>query len=105
MRDGVAELIRVNPKLEKIFIVTEKIVGARRPRDPGDGADKWHRHFWRQLPRRSGFLERVRIGGALGGDSPDEVLLKGSIAIFSNSGSFTTTIATIFAWPAGARRR
>jgi len=36
----------------------------------------------------------VRIGGALGGDSPDEALKKGSIAIFSNSGNFTTTIAT-----------
>ena len=36
----------------------------------------------------------VRIGGALGGDQPEEVLQKGSIAIFSNSGNFTTTIAT-----------
>ena len=36
---------------------------------------------------------RVRLGGALGGDHPEEVLLKGSIAIFSNSGGFTTTIA------------
>lgn len=36
----------------------------------------------------------MRIGGALGGDSPDEALKKGSIAIFSNSGNFTTTIAT-----------
>src|SRR5690242_5053494 len=40
---------------------------------------------------------RVRIGGALGGDSPEEVLLKGSIAIFSNSGGFTTTIAQYLA--------
>jgi hypothetical protein len=36
---------------------------------------------------------RVRIGGALGGDSPDDSLRKGSIAIFSNSGGFSTTIA------------
>ena len=35
----------------------------------------------------------MRIGGALGGDVPDEVLLKGTVAVFSNSGSFTTTIA------------
>ena len=35
----------------------------------------------------------MRLGGALGGDHPEEVLLKGSIAIFSNSGGFTTTIA------------
>jgi hypothetical protein len=40
---------------------------------------------------------RVRIGGALGGDNPDEVLLKGSVAIFSNSGGFTTTIAQYLA--------
>ena len=39
----------------------------------------------------------MRIGGALGGDDPDEVLLKGSVAIFSNSGGFTTTIAQYLA--------
>jgi hypothetical protein len=37
---------------------------------------------------------QVRIGGALGGDKPEEALRKGSIAILSNSGNFTTTIAT-----------
>ncbi|HZT55051.1 MAG TPA: CoA-binding protein, partial [Burkholderiaceae bacterium] len=37
---------------------------------------------------------QVRIGGALGGDAPGEALKRGSIAIFSNSGNFTTTIAT-----------
>ena len=36
---------------------------------------------------------QVRIGGALGGDSPGDTLKKGSIAILSNSGGFTTTIA------------
>ena len=36
----------------------------------------------------------MRIGGALGGDNPGEALRKGSIAIYSNSGNFTTTIAT-----------
>jgi hypothetical protein len=35
----------------------------------------------------------VRIGGALGGDNPADTLRKGSIAILSNSGGFTTTIA------------
>jgi hypothetical protein len=40
---------------------------------------------------------RVRIGGALGGDCPEETLIKGSVAIFSNSGSFTTTIAQYLA--------
>ncbi|MGB1026012.1 MAG: hypothetical protein ACPGYL_05600, partial [Rhodospirillaceae bacterium] len=41
--------------------------------------------------------ERVRIGGALGGDHPEEALLKGSVSIFSNSGGFTTTIAQYLA--------
>ena len=93
-RDGVAELIRVNPELKKIFIVTEKLsvhdsreiraMGQQNGIDIFGGnslgvADAWN---------------RVRIGGALGGDNPDEALRKGSIAIFSNSGNFTTTIAT-----------
>lgn len=93
-RDGVAELIRVNPELKKIFIVTEKmsVHDAREIRAMGQSngvdifggnslgvADAWN---------------EVRIGGALGGDAPGESLKKGSIAIFSNSGNFTTTIAT-----------
>jgi succinyl-CoA synthetase alpha subunit len=93
-RDGVAELIRVNPDLKKVFIVTEKmsVHDAREIRAMGQSnaidifganclgvADAWN---------------QVRIGGALGGDTPAEALKKGSIAIFSNSGNFTTTIAT-----------
>src|ERR1700724_4174134 len=69
-RDGVAELIRVNPDLRKIFIVTEKITvhDAREIRALGQQArvdifganglgvaDAWN---------------CVRIGGALGGDDP-----------------------------------
>src|SRR5207247_73048 len=94
VRDGVAELVRVNPRLEKIVMITEKISvhDAREIRALGQAngidifganclgvADSWN---------------RVRIGGALGGDNPEEALLKGSVAIFSNSGNFTTTIAT-----------
>jgi len=93
-RDGVAELIRVNADLKKIFIVTEKLAvhDSREIRAMGQAngidifggnslgvADAWN---------------QVRIGGALGGDHPEEALRKGSIAIFSNSGNFTTTIAT-----------
>ena len=92
-RDGVAELIRVNPDLRKIFIITEKIAvhDAREIRAMGQQngidifganglgvADAWH---------------QVRIGGALGGDQPEDSLRPGSIAIFSNSGGFSTTIA------------
>ena len=97
VRDGVAELVRVNPDLEKIVIVTEKVSvhDAREIRAMGQTygidifganglgvADAWN---------------RVRIGGALGGDNPGETLLKGSVAIFSNSGNFTTTIANYLA--------
>lgn len=93
VRDGVAELVRVNPELKKIVIITEKIAvhDAREIRAMAQGngvdviggnclgvADSWN---------------RVRIGGALGGDHPQESLIKGSVAIFSNSGGFTTTIA------------
>ena len=70
VRDGVAELVRVNPDLEKIIIVTEKVSvhDAREIRAMGQTygidifganglgvADAWN---------------RVRIGGALGGDNP-----------------------------------
>jgi succinyl-CoA synthetase alpha subunit len=97
VRDGVAELIRVNGGLEKIVIITEKIAvhDAREIRAMAQAngvdivggnclgvADSWN---------------RVRIGGALGGDHPEESLLKGSVAIFSNSGGFTTTIAQYLA--------
>jgi succinyl-CoA synthetase alpha subunit len=97
VRDGVAELIRVNLELKKIVIITEKIAvhDAREIRAMAQGngidivggnclgvADSWN---------------RVRIGGALGGDNPEESLIKGSVAIFSNSGGFTTTIAQYMA--------
>src|SRR4051812_47187473 len=93
-RDGVAELIRVNPELKKIFIVTEKLSvhDAREIRAMGqqNGIDI----FGGNSLGVADAWEQVRIGGALGGDNPAEALKKGSIAIFSNSGNFTTTIAT-----------
>lgn len=94
VRDGVFELIRVNHDIEKIIILTEKVAlhDAREIRamaqtrgiDVFGGnslgvADSWN---------------HIRIGGALGGDKPEESLRKGSVAIYSNSGNFTTTIAT-----------
>ncbi len=92
-RDGVAELIRVNPGLRKVFIVTEKLsvrdsreiraMGQQSRIDIFGGNSLGVADAWNQ----------VRIGGALGGDAPAESLRKGSVAIFSNSGNFTTTIA------------
>ena len=93
VRDGVAELVRVNDKLEKIIIVTEKIAvhDAREIRALGQtyGIDI----FGGNCLGMADSWNRVRVGGALGGDHPDEALIKGSIALLSNSGSFTTTIA------------
>jgi len=93
-RDGVAELIRVNPDLRKIFIVTEKLSvhDAREIRALGqqNGIDI----FGGNSLGVADAWNEVRIGGALGGDHPAEALRKGSIALFSNSGNFTTTIAT-----------
>ena len=93
VRDGVAELVRINPQLEKIVMITEKISvhDAREIRALGqaNGVDI----FGANCLGVADSWNRVRIGGALGGDNPEEVLLKGSVAIFSNSGGFTTTIA------------
>jgi len=93
VRDGVAELVRVNPGLEKIVIITEKVSvhDAREIRAIAQsvGVDV----FGGNCLGMADSWNRVRIGGALGGDHPEEVLLKGSVAIFSNSGGFTTTIA------------
>ena len=93
VRDGVAELVRVNPDLDKIVMITEKISvhDAREIRALGqaNGVDI----FGANCLGVADSWNRVRIGGALGGDNPEEVLLKGSITIFSNSGGFTTTIA------------
>jgi succinyl-CoA synthetase alpha subunit len=93
-RDGVAELIRVNPELRKIFIVTEKVSvhDAREIRALGqlNGIDIFGANSLGVVDT----WNQVRIGGALGGDAPGEALRKGSIAIFSNSGNFTSTIAT-----------
>ncbi|HYN64762.1 MAG TPA: hypothetical protein VES36_09175, partial [Candidatus Limnocylindrales bacterium] len=91
--DGVVELVRVNPELKKLFIPTEKmsVHDAREIRalaqlngiDIFGGNSLGVADAWNQ----------VRIGGALGGDHPSDTLRKGSIAILSNSGGFTTTIA------------
>ncbi len=94
VRDGVFELIRVNKGIEKIVILTEKVsvhdareiraLAQQRGVDVFGGnclgvADAWN---------------HVRLGGALGGDKPEESLKKGSVAIYSNSGNFTTTMAS-----------
>ena len=80
---------------QKIFIVTEKIVGARCARDPRDGPAERHRHLRRQQPGRGRCLEPgAHRRRARRRQRRRRRCSKGSIAIFSNSGNFTTTIAT-----------
>ncbi len=91
---AVTELLHYNKSLKRIVIVTEKMsvkdqlvireicqsnkVDVFGANSLGVG-DSWN---------------KVRIGGALGGDKPEESLLKGSVAIHSNSGNFGNTIAS-----------
>ncbi len=92
VKDGVLEMIRQNPKLEKVVIVTEKVSvkDSRTIRAvcQMNGVDV----FGANCLGVADAWNKVRIGGALGGSSPEESLVKGSIAVYSNSGNFTTTI-------------
>ncbi|MFH1994680.1 MAG: CoA-binding protein [Nitrospinota bacterium] len=93
VKDGVAELVRYNPDLKKIVILTEKVSvkDSREIRSicQTNGIDV----FGGNCLGVADSWNHVRIGGALGGNSPEESLVKGSIALYSNSGNFTTTIA------------
>ena len=94
VRDGVAEMVRLNPQLRKVVILTEKVPvrAAREIRAMchARGVDV----FGANCLGVADSWNNIRIGGALGGDTPQEVLKKGSIAIYSNSGNFTNTMAT-----------
>ena len=90
---AVAELVNYNANLKRIVIVTEK-VAARDSRNirmicQEAGVDI----IGANCLGVANVWDHVRIGGALGGDNPEEALRKGSIAIHSNSGNFTTTIS------------
>ena len=90
---AVAEMVGQNHELKKIIIITEKI-SARDSRTiraicQMNGVDV----FGGNSLGVADAWNNVRIGGALGGSKPKESLMKGSIAIYSNSGNFTTTIA------------
>ena len=90
---AVWELVRFNHDLKRIIIVTEK-VSVRDSRNirfvcQEAGVDV----IGANCLGVANVWDHVRIGGALGGDNPDETLRSGSVAIHSNSGNFTTTIA------------
>jgi succinyl-CoA synthetase alpha subunit/citrate synthase len=90
---AVWELVTYNKELKRIVIVTEKVT-SRDSRNirficQEAGVDV----IGCNCLGVANVWDQVRVGGALGGDQPHEALKKGSIAIHSNSGNFTTTIA------------
>jgi len=86
------ELVTHNPNLNKIVILTEKVavkdsqfiraLCQKNKIDVFGGNCLGIGNSW----------EQVRVGGALGGKAPGESLVKGSVAVYSNSGNFSTTI-------------
>ncbi len=91
---AVTELCHYNAEaLKKIIIITEKLsVKDQRLIRAIAQANKID-VFGANCLGVADSWNHIRIGGALGGDRPEETLLKGSIAIHSNSGNFSTTIA------------
>lgn len=94
VKDGVSEMVRQNPELKKVIIITEKVSvkDSRTIRSicQINGVDV----FGGNCLGVADAWNHVRLGGALGGSAPGESLVKGSVAVYSNSGNFTTTIAT-----------
>ncbi len=94
VRDGVFEFIRVNDALEKVIILTEKVSVHDAREIRAFALARGVQVFGANSLGVADSWNHVRLGGALGGDTPEETLRKGSIAIYSNSGNFTTTIAS-----------
>ncbi len=94
VKDSVIEAVRVNPEINKVVILTEKVPLSDsriiRQYCQQQGVDV----FGANCLGIADAHNHIRIGGALGGNAPEESLVPGSIALFSNSGNFTTTIAT-----------
>ncbi len=90
---AVAELVRTNEALKRIVVVTEKVPArdsaAVRALCQEAGVDV----IGANSLGVANAWDHVRVGGSLGGDRPEEALHQGSIAIHSNSGNFTTTMA------------
>jgi len=91
--NGVTELCHYNKQLKKIIIITEK-VSVKDQRLIRAICQANHIDlFGANCLGVADAWQHVRVGGALGGDHPEETLKKGSVAIHSNSGNFSTTIA------------
>lgn len=94
VRDGVIEALTSAPAITKIIILTEKV----SLRDGRLIRSLSRKHqvdvFGANCLGLGDAHNHVRLGGALGGKSPEESLVPGTVAVYSNSGNFTTTIAT-----------
>ena len=91
---AVWELVTYNKDLKRIVIVTEKVPVRDTLNVRYICQDAGVDVIGCNCLGVANAWDHVRVGGALGGDKPEETLQKGSIAIHSNSGNFTTTIAT-----------
>ncbi len=89
---AVAEMCHYNKNLKKIVIVTEKLSVKDQRLIRAIAQINQVDVFGANSLGVADAWNRVRIGGGLGGDRPDELLVKGSIALHSNSGNFSTTI-------------
>ncbi|MDT8447174.1 MAG: CoA-binding protein [bacterium] len=90
---AVSEMCKHNHDLKKLIILTEKI-GVRDARMIRWGCQQRGIDvFGGNCLGIANAWDKVRVGGALGGDKPAESLKKGSVAIYSNSGNFSTTIS------------
>ncbi len=89
---AVAELLHYNKKLKKIIIVTEKLSVKDQVQIRAIAQANSVDVFGANSLGVADAWNHVRIGGGLGGDKPEELLMKGSVAIHSNSGNFSTTI-------------
>ena len=94
VRDGVFEFIRVNNELEKVIILTEKVPVHDAREIRAFALARGVQVFGANSLGVADSWNHIRLGGALGGDAPEETLRKGSVAIYANSGNFTTTIAS-----------
>ena len=90
---AISEMCSVNDEIQKIVILTEKI-SVKDARTIRFGCQN-HKIdvFGANSLGIANPWDHVRVGGALGGDNPEESLKKGSVAIYSNSGNFSTTIS------------
>ncbi len=90
---AVWELVTYNNGLKRIVIVTEKVTSRDSRNIRFTCQEAGIDVIGANCLGVANVWDHVRVGGALGGDHPEQALVKGSVAIHSNSGNFTTTIA------------